>query len=267
MTFSALLTEDQMRIWTEERTVLQRTLDVLSSWEAAPADLEHLRRALQQLDELFLLVVVGEFNSGKSALINALLGEPLLAGGTDADDRPRLPWPTGRRALPSSSRTTCDGCAIRPRSCGRCASSTHPGRTRSCGDTRPSPATSFPAATWSCSSPPPTDRSPKASEPSWKASASGARRWLSRSTRTTCSTTRPARREVEAFVRSQVRRLLDFEPELFLVSARAGLREPELAGGRRLPAIPGSPARHAFPGSSSGLEVAQPAGRCRQTGV
>ena len=28
----------------------------------------------QQLDELFLAVVVGEFNAGKSAFINALVG-------------------------------------------------------------------------------------------------------------------------------------------------------------------------------------------------
>ena len=36
-----------------------------------------------------------------------------------------------------------------------------------------------------------------------------------------------ARREVETYVRSQVLRLLDFEPDLFLVSARAGLRAPD----------------------------------------
>ena len=32
------------------------------------------RSSIQQLDELFLLVIVGEFNAGKSAFINALLG-------------------------------------------------------------------------------------------------------------------------------------------------------------------------------------------------
>ncbi len=40
-----------------------------------------LDRSIRQLDELFLLVVVGEFNAGKSALINALFGEPLLEMG------------------------------------------------------------------------------------------------------------------------------------------------------------------------------------------
>jgi small GTP-binding protein len=37
-----------------------------------------LGRSITQLDELFLLVVVGEFNAGKSAVINALLGEAVL---------------------------------------------------------------------------------------------------------------------------------------------------------------------------------------------
>ena len=44
--------------------------------EATPemAEVSMLTDALKQLDELFLLVVVGEFNSGKSSVINALLG-------------------------------------------------------------------------------------------------------------------------------------------------------------------------------------------------
>ena len=44
--------------------------------EATPemSEMSMLTDALKQLDELFLLVVVGEFNSGKSSVINALLG-------------------------------------------------------------------------------------------------------------------------------------------------------------------------------------------------
>jgi len=48
------------------------------------ADEEHqkaLGRAIGQLDDLFLLVVVGEFNAGKSAVINALMGERVLEEG------------------------------------------------------------------------------------------------------------------------------------------------------------------------------------------
>ena len=40
-----------------------------------------LREALKQLDQPFLVVIVGEFNSGKSAVINALLGTRFLADG------------------------------------------------------------------------------------------------------------------------------------------------------------------------------------------
>ena len=40
-----------------------------------------LREALKQLDQPFLVVTVGEFNSGKSTVINALLGMRFLAEG------------------------------------------------------------------------------------------------------------------------------------------------------------------------------------------
>ena len=40
-----------------------------------------VRDAIKQLDELFLLVVCGEFNSGKSSVINALLGGRFLSEG------------------------------------------------------------------------------------------------------------------------------------------------------------------------------------------
>jgi small GTP-binding protein len=53
----------------------------LHRFGAEMVDLETLYQAQHQLDEFFLVVVVGEFNSGKSACINALLGEPFLAEG------------------------------------------------------------------------------------------------------------------------------------------------------------------------------------------
>jgi predicted GTPase len=40
-----------------------------------------LRSALRQLGDRLLLVVVGEFNSGKSTVVNALLGGRFLADG------------------------------------------------------------------------------------------------------------------------------------------------------------------------------------------
>eukprot|EP00879_Flechtneria_rotunda_P003905 GHRR01004145.1.p1 GENE.GHRR01004145.1~~GHRR01004145.1.p1 ORF type:complete len:584 (+),score=253.10 GHRR01004145.1:1864-3615(+) len=44
-------------------------------------ELSLLRDAITNLDDVFLVVVVGEFNSGKSTVINALLGEKFLADG------------------------------------------------------------------------------------------------------------------------------------------------------------------------------------------
>lgn len=44
-------------------------------------ELPLLRDSITNLDDVFLVVVVGEFNSGKSTVINALLGEKFLADG------------------------------------------------------------------------------------------------------------------------------------------------------------------------------------------
>lgn len=88
MTIAELLTQDQAQVWDEERKTLERALDVLQAWEASEDDVARLRQALRQLDELFLMVFVGEFNSGKSALINALLGARYLKEGpTPTTDR------------------------------------------------------------------------------------------------------------------------------------------------------------------------------------
>ena len=51
--------------------------DVTPSME----EISLLREALKQLDQPFLVVIVGEFNSGKSTVINALLGTKFLADG------------------------------------------------------------------------------------------------------------------------------------------------------------------------------------------
>lgn len=88
MTFPSLLDESQTKIWEAEKRQIEELIAILGEWEPDPVDLDHLRQALYQLDELFLLVFVGEFNSGKSALINALLGEVRLKEGvTPTTDR------------------------------------------------------------------------------------------------------------------------------------------------------------------------------------
>ncbi|HEY46302.1 MAG: hypothetical protein AMJ88_05395 [Anaerolineae bacterium SM23_ 63] len=88
MTFPPLLDDQQTQIWEEERQQIQHLIKLLEGWDVETIDLERLRQAQNQLSELFLLVVVGEFNSGKSALINALLGHPYLKEGvTPTTDR------------------------------------------------------------------------------------------------------------------------------------------------------------------------------------
>lgn len=53
----------------------------MNRFGAAEHDRVALTSSIRQLDELFLLVIVGEFNAGKSAFINALVGQPLLREG------------------------------------------------------------------------------------------------------------------------------------------------------------------------------------------
>ncbi|MFZ5916019.1 MAG: dynamin family protein [Chloroflexota bacterium] len=76
-----ILNEQQRQQLKEERRQLEALTVALARFEATPEDLTTLQKSLAQLDELFLLVVVGEFNAGKSAVINALLGQRLLAEG------------------------------------------------------------------------------------------------------------------------------------------------------------------------------------------
>lgn len=226
MTFAEWLNQDQRQIWTKERVVLQRALDALSGWEARPGDLEQIRRALAQLDELFLLVVVGEFNSGKSALINALLGAALLPEGpTPTTDRVymlRYGEPGGREILDQDVHvlhypvdflrhvhivdTPGTNAVLRH----------HETITR---DFVPrSDLVLFVTS---------ADRPFTESE---RAFLETIRQWgkkvvlvINKGDLLEGAT---ARDEVATFVRTQVHRLLGFEPELFVVSARAGLQAP-----------------------------------------
>src|SRR5690606_29570309 len=52
-----------------------------STFPATDEDLGSLDFAVRQLGELFMLVIVGEFNAGKSAFINALVGETVMPEG------------------------------------------------------------------------------------------------------------------------------------------------------------------------------------------
>jgi small GTP-binding protein len=76
-----ILTEAQQELLKTERRWLTNLQTMLVNFGADPEDQAALKRSVGQLDELFLLVVVGEFNAGKSAFINALLGQPFLEEG------------------------------------------------------------------------------------------------------------------------------------------------------------------------------------------
>ena len=76
-----ILTPKQQILLKDERRLLNDLRVVLVRLGTQPEDEESLKLSIQQLDELFLIVVVGEFNSGKSLVINALLGQRLLEEG------------------------------------------------------------------------------------------------------------------------------------------------------------------------------------------
>ena len=76
-----ILTDAQENLLKDARNLLNDLRAALVQFGAATEDHETLAHSISQLDELFLLVVVGEFNSGKSAFINALLGQKLLKEG------------------------------------------------------------------------------------------------------------------------------------------------------------------------------------------
>ena len=73
---------------TRERALISELRDLLSRLDADDGDLDNLRNAQEDLDGIFMLVVVGEYNSGKSTLLNALLGEQVVPEGvTPTTDR------------------------------------------------------------------------------------------------------------------------------------------------------------------------------------
>jgi small GTP-binding protein len=76
-----ILTNQQEKLLTTERGWLSDLRVALARFEVTSEDQATLDHSIAQLDELFLLVVVGEFNSGKSVFINALLGQPVLEEG------------------------------------------------------------------------------------------------------------------------------------------------------------------------------------------
>jgi GTP-binding protein EngB required for normal cell division len=65
----------------QERRIAGELEESLANSEGSNAYASTIRQIVTSLDDLFLLVTVGEFNSGKSACINALLHAEVLAEG------------------------------------------------------------------------------------------------------------------------------------------------------------------------------------------
>ncbi len=76
-----ILKEEQEILLKEERRLMNDLRLVLVALGMEDSDQSALEQSIHQLDEFFLIVVVGEFNSGKSAVINALLGQKVLEEG------------------------------------------------------------------------------------------------------------------------------------------------------------------------------------------
>ncbi len=81
MSLKGLVDPAQQEVVREERRILNDLRTSLVRFGASDENMAPLERSIEQLDELFLLVVVGEFNAGKSAFINALAGQRLMEEG------------------------------------------------------------------------------------------------------------------------------------------------------------------------------------------
>jgi len=82
------LTKKQHNIISDEKSLLSSNSIFFSSINSDKVDLKLLHDTQAQLDELFLIVIAGEYNSGKTAFINTLLGDSFLKIGiTPTTDR------------------------------------------------------------------------------------------------------------------------------------------------------------------------------------
>jgi hypothetical protein len=173
-----LLTPEQEKILRRERTAARRPARAAGAPRRAPEeDVALLHQAQEQLDELFLLVIVGEFNAGKTAFLNAMLGDRLLAEGV-LPTTSTIPGAASRRRIPPGTDRPGDSDGL---SAGGVAPGDQPGGHARHQRRHPTPpgdhrTLSCRAATWCSLSPAPTAPSARANAPSLSASASGARR-------------------------------------------------------------------------------------------
>ncbi|KAK4763980.1 hypothetical protein SAY87_013418 [Trapa incisa] len=75
------LEDREKQLVENEKSALAEAINVIQKAAPMMEEVTLLNDAVSQIDEPFLLVIVGEFNSGKSTFINALLGESYLKEG------------------------------------------------------------------------------------------------------------------------------------------------------------------------------------------
>src|SRR5690625_2926467 len=75
------LSETSRQLLQDERDLLADLLVLLGKVEGSESELQDLRNAIADLDGAFMLVVAGEYNAGKSTLLNALLGMKVMPDG------------------------------------------------------------------------------------------------------------------------------------------------------------------------------------------
>ncbi len=88
-----IMSKREQELLVREQELLARLATALDRFgtDVAADDMRRFGEARAQLAGLFLLVVAGEFNSGKSSFINALIGERVLPEGvTPTTDRVNL---------------------------------------------------------------------------------------------------------------------------------------------------------------------------------
>ena len=149
---SKILTPAQDELLKDERRLLSRLRTTLTRFDAAPEHQQALDRSIEQLDELFLLVIVGEFNAGKSAFINALLGSRVVAEGVTPTTAQINVLQYGdtieRQVRESNLHVITAPSPLAPRNPHRRHARHQRHHPRARGDHRPS---SCRAPTWSCS--------------------------------------------------------------------------------------------------------------------
>ncbi|GCE04100.1 dynamin family protein [Dictyobacter aurantiacus] len=77
----SILQERQRALLQQEKQLAIDLASCLENFEGGEPYEKTLRQVTASLDDLFLLVIVGEFNAGKSACINALLHDEVLEEG------------------------------------------------------------------------------------------------------------------------------------------------------------------------------------------